>query len=304
MLDGTIDSPTPEICRRDDGIGLFYRGQVNVVFGDSEAGKTMLCDFGTVQVLNDGGNVLRLDLDHNGPDATVARLLALGASTTVLRDDSRFLYTEPDDALHLTRIVAHMATWLPTFVVLDSIGELMPLYKANSNSADEFTAVHRSVIKALAKTGAAVAAIDHISKGAESRSYGATGTAAKKRAAGGSSLRVSVDKPFTPGKGGSAWITIQKDRHGGLRQESPASDKEPVAGKFVMEVDGDVTRAYIRPPEPGTRNPAEIAPPDDVAAVEALDPHPKSARDARRRLAWRDERARKAYKTWYQEKNT
>lgn len=295
LAGGTPKPPVPDVCRRRDKIGLFYRGQVNNVFGDPESGKTLLCDYATVEILKGDGRVLRLDMDHNGIESTVSRLIGFGAKKEHLVDVGRFLYAEPDKA-SLMWIVEHMSKWKPDLVVVDSVGELVSLFGADSNSADDFTRIHTDVLKALAKTGAAVVLIDHLSKGTDSRSYGATGTAAKKRAIGGTSIRVKVDDPFTPGKGGSAFLTIHKDRHGGLRGNSPAptGGKEPMAGKFLIL--GNV--CSISAPLVGERTPGEQAPPADVDAVADLDPKPSSVEDARSRLKWRKERATKAYHAW------
>lgn len=295
--DGIPEPPTPEICKRSDGIGLFYLGQYNVVFGDPESGKTLLCDYATVEVLKAGGRVLRFDLDHNGVESTVNRLLDFGADESVLRDPDRFLYVEPVDRAQATNVVGDMADWKPTLVIIDSVGELLPLFGAGSNSADEFTIVHSKVIKPLTLTGAAVVGIDHLSKGADSRAFGPTGTAAKKRAIGGTSIRVKVDSAFTPDKGGSAYLSIHKDLHGGLRRHSPSGDREPLAGKFIIL--GDLCN--VQAPMRDDRNPEEAADPDDVAAIAGLDPPPTSARDARERLKWRDDRSRRAFKAWREE---
>ena len=83
LADGIPEPPTPGVCLRSDEVGLFYRGQFNVVFGDPESGKTLLCDYATVKELQAGGRVLRLDLDHNGPDSTVNRLIDFGADEAV-----------------------------------------------------------------------------------------------------------------------------------------------------------------------------------------------------------------------------
>ncbi|MEV6096031.1 AAA family ATPase [Nocardia sp. NPDC051981] len=287
------------MCARTDGIGLFYPDQYNVVFGDPEGGKTLLTDYATVCELADGGRVLRLDLDHNGPQSTIGRLLAMGAPAEVLRDPTRFLYIDPEDRVELRNVVEHMKTWTPTLVVLDSIGELLPMFGSSSNSADEFTDCHRTIIKPLVRTGACVIGIDHLSKGTDSRAYGAGGTIAKKRAIGGTSIRVTVDSAFTPGKGGSAYLAINKDRHGGLRKHSPTGDKEPLAGKFTIWPNGtDGMRAEVRAPSTEDRNPGESVPQEDIDAIAALDPAPTTIADARARLKWRNDRASAAFKAW------
>lgn len=300
LLAGTLpEPPTPTVCPRTDGIGLFYSNQYNSVIGDPESGKTLLTDCASVDELAAGGRVLRIDMDHNGVQSTISRLIGMGADTAALADTSRFLYIEPEDRIELAAVVDHMKTWKPTLVVLDSIGELLPMFGHNSNSADDFTACHSAVIKPLVRTGACVIGIDHLSKGSDSRAYGAGGTMAKKRALGGTSIRVTLDVAFTPGKGGSAYLSINKDRHGGLRAHSPVGDKEPSAGKFVLWPNDDGTvRATIKAPSKDERNPAEAAPAEDIAAVAALDPPPTSANEAQKRLKWRADRARAAFKAW------
>ncbi|MGS2805959.1 AAA family ATPase [Nocardia sp. MW-W600-9] len=312
LLAGELpEPPAPAYGMRDDQRALFYAGEVNLVFGDPESGKTWLALVAARELLGEfgDGRVLVIDLDHNGPGPTVVRLLALGADRSALADPERFLYVEPEDRLHLAAVVADMQTWGPNVVVLDSLGELLPLFGSSSNSADEYTNAHRSVLKPLAKSGAAVLVIDHLAKGTESRTLGPGGTAAKRRTIGGVSLRVTVNEAFTPGKGGSAWLTVNKDRHGGLRQHCPAGGKEPSAGLFRLDqhatMDG-VLEPIIRAPAEddrvpvsfgiGTADPARVE--DDVAALDDLDPPPESRRDVQARMKWGAPRANAALKAW------
>lgn len=302
-------APTPAHGIRDDGHALFYSDQVNFVFGDPEGGKTWLALAAAVEQLRTGteGRVLVIDLDHNGPTATVARLLALGAARDALTDPQRFLYVEPDDRLHAVTIVADMTVWKPTVVVVDSMGELLPLFGSSSNSADDFTTVHSKILKPLAKVGACVLVIDHLSKGSDSRTFGPGGTSAKRRAVGGVSIRVRVKDAFTPGKGGSAYLSINKDRHGGLREHCPSGDREPLAGLFELQsFDGGILEAVIRAPKDGQSAPTDFgitgADPqritEDVATLDALDPPPTSQRDVCTRMSWGGNRAAEALRAW------
>ena len=101
LEDGIPEPPTPDVCPRSDSVGLFYRGQFNVVFGDPESGKTLLCDYATVrELLRAGGRVLRLDLDHNGPNSTVNRLIDFGADEALLSDPGRFFWVGQDIIYH------------------------------------------------------------------------------------------------------------------------------------------------------------------------------------------------------------
>lgn len=235
---GLPEPPAPAVLLADDGVGMFYAGQVNYLFGDPEAGKSWVALAAVVETLRDGGRAAVIDLDHNGAVATVRRLESLGADLRALGDLERFRYVEPLDAEHMRDVVADLAAWQAGVVVVDSLGELLPLFGASSNSPDDFTAVHAVTLKPLAMSGAAVIVIDHLAKSEESRKLGATGTIAKRRAAGGSSLRAVVIEPFAPGRGGAVELRIHKDRHGGLRRFRPSSDHEPAAGVFRMFPDG------------------------------------------------------------------
>jgi hypothetical protein len=300
LLDGTVpEPPEPVLLRRSDGRKLFYGGQVNLLFGDPESGKTWICLACVVEALMAGRRVLIIDLDHNGAPATVHRLLALGAPADKLRDPGMFRYCEPDDRSELGRVVKDSMQWRPAVAVVDSIGELLPLHGANSNSSDEFTVVHSAVLKPLAKAGAAVLAVDHLAKGAESRAVGPGGAAGKRRAIGGVSIRVKTRKSFTPGHGGEAVLLVNKDRHGGVRAHCPIGDREPVAGVFkLLTFHEGVLQWVFKAPNDGERNDDEQAPPEDVAAVDALEPPPENVEDARQRLSWRKQRAANALRAW------
>lgn len=300
LLDGTgPEPPEPVLGRRTDGHCLFYAGQVNWVFGDPESGKTWLCLACLVEALKAGRRGLFIDLDHNGVDATVARLLALGAPESALRDQERFRYCEPDDRAELREVIDDAQLWRPAVAIVDSVGELLPMYGSSSNSADDFTATHSYVLKPLAKAGAAVLAVDHLAKSADSRAVGPGGTAAKRRAIGGVSLRVKVKQPFTPNHGGTATLVINKDRHGGLRKHCPVGDREPIAGTFKLLAFNDGVLEYaIYPPAAGERNADEHAPAEDVAAIAALDPPPETVEDARQRLRWQKQRTANAIRSW------
>jgi AAA domain len=299
LLDGELpDPPAPVLLKRTDGNCLFYAGQVNNLFGDPETGKTWVALAALAEALGYGRRGLMIDLDHNGAAAIVARLLGLGVPPGVLRDPGRFRYAEPEDADHVDNIIRDAVSWRPAAVIVDSIGELLPLLRLSSNSPDDFTTAFARVLKPMAMAGAAVLAVDHLAKNPDSRAQGASGTAAKRRSVGGTSLRVSVKEPFTPGQGGSCWLNIHKDRHGGLRAHCPADSREPAAGVFELVQDGEVLTWRVGVPKRGDSAAAAGVADEDLAELDALDPPPASQRDVQDRLKWGGSRALVTLRAW------
>ncbi|MGO1384265.1 MAG: hypothetical protein ACTHU1_05635, partial [Arachnia sp.] len=275
---------------------MFYAGQVNLIFGDPESGKTWVALAGVAEALQLGRKAAVIDLDHNGVQAVVSRLLDLGAPETALSDPNRFRYAEPGDASDLLAVVRDLSTnWVPHVAVVDSLGEVIPLLMASSNSPDDFTRVHGLVLKPLAVAGVSVLVIDHLAKNAESRAMGSTGTGAKKRAVGGVSIRVTIQNQFTPGHGGSCTLTIAKDRHGGLRARRPVGDREPLAATFKLFGGDDPRMWQLFAPTDGQRNPTEQADAALVSRLLSMETPPTTVAEARRVLSCRMEVASKAF---------
>jgi hypothetical protein len=183
-------------------------------------------------------------------------------------------------------------------VLVDSVGEVLPMFGASSNSADEYTAVHRQVFTALANSGACVLLIDHLPKSGTAAEYGATGTIAKKRAIDGALYRVTMKQPFVPGEGGKASLSVLKDRHGSVRQiaQRLGAKKEPLAANFHL-IGGDATDWKFYPPsELDSSNTSKTE--SDVEILKALDEPPFSVRDVRDRLKWGAVRAQGAMKLY------
>ena len=299
LLDrGDIAPPMPTVGRRTDGVGIFYRDQVNLLFGNPESGKTLIAQCAAVDELTQGRKAIIIDLDHNGAGATISRLIAMGADEEILRNPERFRYAAPDDQDQMSAIVVDTLAWRPALVLLDSLGELLPLCGASSNSPDDFSRVHASILKPLAKSGAAVVVIDHLAKNTDSQAFGSTGTAAKKRAIGGTSLRTTVVEAFKPGAGGKAQLTINQDRHGGLRAVSGGDDREPIAATFKMwDENGDIRWTFI-PPAQGERSVITGVAEDDVKTLAELSPPPLSQRNVKDRLGWGSTRSLEALREW------
>ncbi|WP_167139642.1 AAA family ATPase [Diaminobutyricimonas sp. TR449] len=296
ILSGDFEPVRPTLGVRSDDQPFVYAGAVNVLFGDPEAGKTLIASAIAADTLFSSRDVQWIDIDHNGAAATVHRFQRFGVPVSVLTDPARFRLAIPEDKEGVLAVVADAAKWQPDLVVLDSIGELVPMFGGNSNDSDEYTAIHRQTLARMASTGAGVLAIDHEAKGQASRDYGAGGSVAKKRAIDGVMLRATRVRAFTPGSGGRADLFVVKDRHGGVREISPTSGKrEPLAASFELR-EGDATDWKFWPPD-GASAPRKTTG-TDLEQLQTLTPPPVSASQIRRRMNWGADRAKKAWEEY------
>ncbi|SKN99595.1 AAA family ATPase [Mycobacteroides abscessus] len=255
IIAGGVHTPEPDTLALDAGGHLFYSGEFNLIHGDPESGKTWLCLTAVAAALAAGGKAAIIDLDHNGAHSIINRLQQLGVDNDTLADHNRFRLAEPETSGELQQVINDLRTFEPTVVTIDSLGEVLPLFGANSNNADDFTRVHAAVISPLAKAGVAVLAVDHLPKNADSRQFGPTGTNAKNRAVGGTSVRVTNTHPFVPGHGGAATLELFKDRHGGIRQHLPTpngSGSKAVIGTFTLAVDEETGVLHYTITQDGT----------------------------------------------------
>lgn len=307
ILAGTEVKKAPTKCTRRDGKPTIYSAAVNQIFGPSEGGKTWVVTLAGAQELLAGGRTLWIDLDYNGATTIVERLQLLGVPDEVLADPDKFRFYEPEDSAAVVAIVDSCANWAPEIAVVDSMGELLPLFGVNSNDSDQYAGVHRRVLGALAMHGAAVLVIDHTAKGVESRAQGAGGTVRKRAALDGVAIRVSVKESFTPGLGGASFLSVNKDRPGKVRElcQRPASGGEPYLGMFAMSTmpDGS-TYARIEPPTgreqlpnfatsgpggDGRRSTLDVG--VDADQIADLTPAPATVREVKERLGWGTTRA-------------
>jgi hypothetical protein len=295
-----LDNSDPVVAtigQRADGLGLLYSGAVNGLIGDPEQGKSLVALALALQVAQDGGTIVWLDLDHNGARAFRKRVVDFGGAAHL----DRFKFASPEDKDGVLAVVEWTVSEGAGLFVVDSLGELLPMFGASSDSSDEYTKVHRAVLTAGARGGAAVLTIDHLAKGSESRSYGSTGTIAKKRAVDGALYRVDASTPFAPGKGGAANVRLLKDRHGSVRgglDQSQNGVREPVITTFTIDAQTSgwtfdapgptLTKAQLR----------DLAIGVDADLLEKLTPPPSSQRDVVTRMKWGGSRALDALNEW------
>ncbi len=302
VLDGdTAAIPEPVVLHRVDGQALLYVGKVNVLYGDSESGKTWIALAAIAEVLHGGGRAAFVDLDHNGGAEIGGRLLLLGVTAEVIKDQDRFRHCEPGDAAELGWFVTDLANWAPTIAIVDSIGEMLPMLGLSSNSPDDYTIGNRKVLTPLADAKATVVGIDHLPKDPTAREQGQTGTLAKKRAVNGVTLRVSVREQFAPGRGGVAGLTVTKDRPGGLRGQCPPGRNAP-AGYFHLTDDDGALSWHITRPWGVDDEGVVLVPVADLVALDELHPPPRTKRDVQERLGWGSDKAQRTLKVWREQR--
>ena len=152
-------------------------------------------------------------------------------------------------------------------------------------------------IKPLTRNDASVLVVDHLAKHADSRNFGPTGTAAKMRAADGIAIRVTAERQFTPGEGGTAKLQVYKDHYGGVRNHYP-SDPKPVIGTFELIASGDSldyafhSAQVISIRKPRKDDEKQLA--EDVAKLRQAYTSKPTVREARNTLGCRQERAMRA----------
>lgn len=237
----------PEYLETGNGHALFYAGRINGLFGDPETAKSWIAQTTITQALTQGKTAVYLDIDHNGAEEIAERLILLGANPTKIGDPRHFRIYEPEDKNGLIAFLTEMARYQPDIVVIDSLGELMPMLGAKSIDNDELTTAMRAILKPLAhKLKACVITIDHLPKGQDSRNSGyAIGGIAKKRIIDGAYYSCEAIDPPAPGHIGKIRLTIEKDRNGQVRANATGR----IAGDYIIDsTDPDFTNTRIEHP--------------------------------------------------------
>lgn len=226
----------PEFLLRDDDAALFYAGKYNLLYGDPEAGKTWIALAAVAGALQAGKRCVFFDLDHNGAGAVAGRLVRLGAPVESVASSDMFRLYSPQSREELDSVIFELLGWRPDgVVVMDSLGELLPMMGLKSNSNDEVTYGLRSTVVALAEVGAAVIAIDHQTKSKAEGTGFSVGAGAKKRMANGAVVHAEVQEFLAPGRVGRIKLFVHKDRPGRVREFCTSA----FFGVFVLDSTGE-----------------------------------------------------------------
>ena len=247
----------PELLERTDGRRLLYRGKCHACNGEGESGKSWFLLIACLQVVAAGGHVLYLDFEDTA-QTVVTRLLALGAQPADVL--ARFHYTRPTEAT-FTRtnsgpryapgyadLHATLDRYHPELVVIDGVAEAMALHALDPEKNNDFVTFHDTLTRPIARTGAACAYIDHVTKDREARGKYAIGGVHKFNVIDGAVFSFTPRTAFGVGRHGSSQINVQKDRPGQLRQHTP--DGKHIADLHLIS-DPDTHRLTFEIRAPG-----------------------------------------------------
>ena len=259
-LDG--DGPPPAtFLTRTDGISLIYPGRVHWIQGESESLKSWLLLLGVAQALNDGKNVVWLDFEDDAIGVG-GRLKNLGVPRDVLVDHNRFAYVQPTDGLydHRNNVALPGAIALAKLLAsnewhlvgIDGVTEAMTVEGLSLLDNADIATWLRVLPKYITSlTGAAVCAIDHVTKSKETQGRFAIGGQHKLAGTTGATYKVTtitnlsraIHDPIV----GQSLVTIQKDRPGWVRPHQQGDDKRIAILEITSYPDGGVTARLIPP---------------------------------------------------------
>lgn len=251
VLRGEAITPAPTVFERSDGIRLLYPGRINALIGETEACKTWVAMAVVAQELMVGHHVIYADFE-DGPESAVERLRALGVGTdaiavglTYLNPGGRF-----DELAQAVIEEAIRRRGEPSLAVVDGVTEAMSDVGLDPMSGIDVATYHRGSPRWLARTGAAVALIDHVTKSQEGRGRWAIGSERKISGLDGAAFGLESLNPFGRGRKGLVKLTVAKDRSGHVRQHAGTKEVISMVELRSWPEDG-VTVSFGLPEEAG-----------------------------------------------------
>lgn len=248
VLDGSWQPPQPTVGRRTDGVGLFYPGKMHSVVSETEGGKTWFALAACLDEMHAGNNVLYLDFEDD-EGGIVGRLITMGATGSLLT--AHFTYLRPEQPIdaHVDELTALLIGRNPSLCVIDGVTEAMVLHGLSPLDNFDVAKFSKLLAKRLRVTGAAVAALDHVTKDREGRGRYALGAVHKLNGLDGAQYLLDNRHPFGVGLRGVSTIKIAKDRPAQLRKHGqPGSHGLFWFGDLVVDSRQPIIETMIEPP--------------------------------------------------------
>lgn len=203
----------PQYLKRTDGEPILYEAALHSISGEPGCGKSWLGLATALDLLRVGKGVVLLDYESNA--STVAgRLLALGADPNQV---SKLVhYVVPAGVLGLAELdyLRRLVEAGAALVVVDSVSEAMASAGLDENVARDVIGWIASTVRPLARDGAAVLLIDHVTKSQGERGRWARGSGAKLAVIDGAAFTLTATTGFSRQGSGTAELVVAKDRDG------------------------------------------------------------------------------------------
>jgi len=220
-LDGSHKPAVPTLLARTDGVCLLYPGLVHSLHGESESGKSLVAQHLAAEQIMAGQAVLFIDFESDAATVT-ERLLMLGATPEVISQN--FSYIRPEvapQALAESHAWQVMLSRSYILAVIDRVTDSLGVFGYSTKDNDDVAKWMRVLPKNIAaRTGGAVAVIDHVTKDGDSRGRFAIGAQAKMSGLTGAGYTVEVAEALGRGRRGVIVLRVGKDRPGHVRGES------------------------------------------------------------------------------------
>jgi hypothetical protein len=221
VLRGEVVTPLPAAFERTDGIRLLYPGRIHAFFGEPEACKSWIAQAVTAEQLKTERHVIYADFE-DGPETMVERQRAMGVSDELI---GQFLtYLNPagrfDDLAEAVLEDVIKRRGLPALAFIDGVTQAMADLGLDPEKGPDVAKYYGGSPRWLARAGAAVTLIDHVTKSREGRGRWAIGSERKLSGLDGAAYGFEAIHPFGRGRTGLVKITVAKDRCGHIRQHA------------------------------------------------------------------------------------
>lgn len=227
-------------------LALFYRGKLNGIHAESEAGKSWVSCLVAVQEIKAHRHVAYVDFEDD-ERAIAGRLRLLGA----VREEvvAYFHYLNPTGPLTETDedSVRALIAVRGTLAVFDGMTEAMAHEGLDGRLENDVAAWHAKITKPFAAADWAVVVLDHVPRG-EKR---VIGSQHKKSALTGVSYLLEAISPIGKGVKGKGRLRVEKDRGAWVRAHAVPGARPQWFADLVIDFEGKaIPTAHIWPAWP------------------------------------------------------
>jgi len=207
---GEVPDVVPDLVILPNGMGVFYRNELNEIHGEPGRGKTWVALAAVKQVLDEGGKVIFLDPESSSAKI-IRRLRILGCDAS---QSNRFLHLNPSNMPEWTAVHAFCnMKFLADLVVIDGVASYMQQDGLNEDVAADCITFLKKRCNPL-KNVAGVLLTDHVTK-SNDRGRWSRGSGAKLGEYKGVVYELATSKDLSPKRGGYISLKISKDNEGG-----------------------------------------------------------------------------------------